>query len=152
MENGRQFDVNIYRKRVNEVVQLEILRGEQKRKFWLPVQESKDDQDRFLDMVTPEKNLIPRLGVLVIDINEELKKILPVLRKENGVLVAARAADAPYWNYGLIPGDIICQLNREPVLTIENLQLILEKYQKGDAVVLEVQRRIEMIYVAFEIE
>ena len=152
MENGRQFDVNIYRKRVREVIQLEILRGEKKRKFWLPVQESKDDQDRFLDMVTPEKNLIPRLGVLVIDIDEKLKKILPALRKENGVLVAARAADAPYWNYGLIPGDIICQLNRQSVATIDDLQLLLEKYQKGDAVVLEVQRRNEMIYVAFEIE
>ena len=68
------------------------------------------------------------------------------------MLVAARAADAPYWNYGLIPGDIICQLNRQSVATIDDLQLLLEKYQKGDAVVLEVQRRNEMIYVAFEIE
>jgi len=29
-----------------------------------------DDADRFLAMVTPEKNLIPRLGVLALGLSE----------------------------------------------------------------------------------
>jgi serine protease Do len=152
MENGRQFEVNLYRKSINEVVQLEILRGKQKKKFWIPAQESKENQDLLLEMVTPEKNLIARLGVLVLDLDESLKKVMPVLRKEEGVVVVARAVDAPFLNLGLIPGDIIFQLNNQAVPNIENLRLQLQTYQAGDAIVLEVQRRNELIFVAFEIE
>ena len=50
------------------------------------------DPDRFASQVTPEKNLIPRLGILGIELDDEVRKALPGLRGEAGVLVAARAA------------------------------------------------------------
>ena len=34
MENGRQFEVNLYSRRVGRVVKLDVLRNTEKRKFW----------------------------------------------------------------------------------------------------------------------
>lgn len=152
MENGRQFEVNLYRRRVNEVVVLEILRGSKKEKFWIPVKERDDDENRFLEMVEPDKNLVPELGILAINLEKNVRSLLPPLRKEGGVLVAARSVERPYWGFGLIPGDIIYSVNKKSVEDIGKLRQLLSEYKEGDAIVLEVERRRELIYVAFEME
>lgn len=64
LENGRPFDVNLYRKRIGGTVALEIGRGPQRSTIRVPVIERRETTDQFRDMVTPEQNLIPRLGIL----------------------------------------------------------------------------------------
>jgi len=62
MENGRQFDVNLYSRSVGDHVILEIQRGEIDKIIKVEIRERPNDPGRFSDMVSPERNLIPKLG------------------------------------------------------------------------------------------
>ena len=48
--------------------------------------------------------------------------MLPDLRHEYGVVVAARSPNAPYTRGALEPGDVIYEINRTPVVTIKALR------------------------------
>ena len=62
----------------------------------MPVIERDDDPQRFADMVNPDDNLVSKLGILGIEINEKLSEMLPDLRHEYGIVVAARLRNPPY--------------------------------------------------------
>ena len=49
-------------------MKLEILRGTEKMTLYVPAIEQPDHMDELLDAVNPENSLIPRLGVLAIDL------------------------------------------------------------------------------------
>src|ERR1700732_2474449 len=56
----------LYLHRLDQVVKLEILRGNEKKILYVPAIESRDHMDELLDAVNPDNSLIPRLGVLAI--------------------------------------------------------------------------------------
>ena len=57
----------------------EILRGTEKKTLYVPAIEQHDHMDELLDAVNPENSLIPRLGVLAIDITDDLRSRLSLL-------------------------------------------------------------------------
>ncbi len=152
MENGRQFNVHLYGRPVGERVTMEILRDGERMSVPVPVYERSDDTNRFTFMVTPEDNLISRLGILALDLSPQAKALLPGLRSQSGVLVAARSPDAIYGRVALMPGDVIVSLNESPVTSLVQLQRSIEAVRIGQAVVLHVERRGKMEFVAFEME
>jgi serine protease Do len=152
MENGRQLDVNLYRRPIGEKVALNILRGSDKRTVRVTVIEREDVHTRFSDLVNPEENLIPRLGILCLDINNTVRRAMPDIRRDYGVVVAARSADAPYQADGLRAGDVIYSMNRARVLDLKTLRVEAEKLKIGDSVVCHVERDGQLMYVAFEMD
>ena len=152
MENGRQLDVNIYRRAVGERVALEVERGGSARTYTVTVVERDDDPGRFADLVSPEQNLVPELGILGIELDAEITAALPRLRERSGVLVAARAASARAWEQGFEPGDVIHSLNGASVESLAGLRTAAAKLRSGDAAVAQVERRATLLYVAFEVE
>ncbi len=152
MENGRQFDVNLYRRPIGETVTLEIQRGSQELAFRVRVVEQTNDQGRFADMVTPEKNLIPQLGILGIDIDSEVALLLPSPRKLGGVLVALRSSSSPYWGKGFLPGDVIYSINAKEIKNLANLRVQLAELKSGDPVAFQVQRGNALTFIALDLE
>lgn len=152
MENGRQFDVNLYKYSIGEQVNVEIVRGAERKVVQVEVAERPDDLDRFVDLVNPQENLIPKLGILGIDINRRIEEMLPGLRKRFGVLVAAISADTPIASDILRPGDVIYSINGTEVTSLSNLRTELDKLSAGDAVVLHIQRLRKMMYLPLELE
>jgi len=102
--------------------------------------------------VNPDKNLIPKLGVLGVEIDRKLAAMLPDLRKQYGIVVAARAAGFEVPEVDLRPGDVIYAINNEPTATVAALTTALGQMKSGDAVVLQVERGGQLMYVAFEME
>jgi S1-C subfamily serine protease len=99
------------------------------------------------------ENLIPRLGVLALDLDERLVKMLPVLRVQAGVVVASTAArgiDAR--EGGLAAGDVVYAVNRKPVASVKELRAALDAFKSGDAVVLHLERRGELMFLPFTVE
>ena len=139
MENGRQLTVNLYNKPISGRVHLEVLRGEEELSFEVAVVERSDDPSRFVDFVDPERNLQP-LGILCLEIDERVARLLPKTRKPARGIVAARAPGAPYWKGGFEPGDILHSLNGLPVRGLDALQVRVEALTVGDAVVFQVER------------
>jgi serine protease Do len=152
MENGRQFEVNLYRRAVGDTVMVEVLRAGTPMKFPVAVAEREDDPTRFSDMVTPERNIVPRLGVLAIDIDERIASMLGELRTAHGVLVAAISADAPAAEHALAAGDVIVAFNGTPVTTLADLRSAVGRLPTRAAVVLQVQRFGQLMFVAIELE
>ena len=152
MENGRQFDVNLYGHRIGDLVTLDVLRGSQKLTFRVRVIEREDDFGHLLEMVTPENSLVPKLGILGLDIDGQIAKILFPPRKLGGVLIAARSPGSPYWQAEFLPGDVIYAINGKEITSLASLRARLAELQTGDPIVVQVQRQETLRFIAFEIE
>jgi len=152
MENARQFDVNLYRKDLGESVVLEVQRGAETLKFPVQVVERQDDPGRFIEMVTRERNLIPELGILGLDLTAPIMGLLPPLRVPTGVVVAAQAADSPTGGDPFLPGDVIHSVNRESVSDLPGLRAIMAKFRIYDPVVVQIERQGGLRYISFEIQ
>ncbi len=151
LENGRQFEVNLYRRAVGDTVKLGVQRGGQKLAIEVSVVERPEDPDRFELMVTPEKNTVPRLGILAIELDDEVRALLPRLRGEDGVVVAARAGGGSLED-GPQPGDVIYSLNGVSVRSLAELRSAADRLKTGDAVVLQVERRGQLLFLASHVE
>jgi serine protease Do len=152
MENGRQFDVNLYGHPPGEAVTIRVLRGSQELTAQVPVVERQDDMNRLSVMVSPEENLVRRLGILAIDLTPGTAALLPVVRVNSGAVVAARSPDAIYGRVALQPGDIIHTLNRTPIGNLAELRRALDGIDPGQPVVLQIERRGRLEFMAFEFE
>ena len=95
MENARQFDVNIYQRAIGDVVAIQALRGSNEIAATVVVLEREDDPSRLAEMVTRDQNMIGKLGILGTELNQEIREMLPPLRRSAGVVVAARLAEGP---------------------------------------------------------
>ena len=62
LENGRQLEVNIYRRAPGQLVTLEVVRGDRALKLSVPVSERPRDPDALRQMVSPDANLVRGLG------------------------------------------------------------------------------------------
>ena len=151
MENARQLAVHLYRKPVGDTVSIEVQRGAEKLTFKVKVIERQDDPQRFADMVDPEKNIVNRLGILCIEINQQVAQMLPDLRKPYGVVVAARAAGSPY-STELNPGDVIHAVDSEPITSVAALRAALDKHKPGDPTILQIERDGRLMYLDLEQE
>ncbi len=151
LENGRQFDVTLYRKRIGGSVALEVGRGLQRVTIRVPVAERREGTERFRDLVTPDENLIPRLGILALDLTPELVEAIPGLRSENGVVVAAVANESE-GPAGLLGGDVIYSVNGGMVRSLTDLRAAIVGLQPGGTVVLQVGRQGQMRFLTVTLE
>ena len=153
MENARQFQVNLYPRGVGEVVTLEVLRGDLRATYAVSPVERPGDPDRFQTMVRPAEHLVPRLGILALNLTPEIAAMIPGLRQTRGVVVAASSDRAvPARGEPLIPGDVIHALNGRAVGSLVGLRAALDELGTGDAIVLQVERAGELRYVTLTLE
>ena len=152
MRNARQFELHLYRYRMGQKVNLEVLRGTSKMMYEVPVRDQEDDPERFADMVDPVKNLVPKLGILGIAIDQQLVAMLPGLRKPYGVVVAAQGGDSPYTGDSLKLGDVIYSVNTGPVTTVDALRSAIDGLHETDPLVLQVERNGKLLYLTMIIE
>jgi serine protease Do len=152
IDSARQFEDDIYRRQGGEKIALEIQRGSQRLTVSTEVKEQATNWDPLASLASPEKNLVPRLGILCIEINKEVAQLLPDLRRSYGVIVAAKAAQGQAQFVDLQPGDIIHSVNNVPVALLSAFQEMIDGFQRGDAVVLQIERDGKFRFVAFEME
>jgi serine protease Do len=142
----------LYLHRIDQVVKLDILRGDEKKTLYIPAIEHRDHMDELLDAVSPDNSLIPHLGVLAMDLTSDLSARLGSLRISSGVVVIGRAADLIMPDSGLQAGDIIHQLNTTRIDTVQTLRDTVGPLKSGDAVVLQIEREGGLMYLSFEME
>jgi serine protease Do len=151
MENARQFDVNLYGRKPGGTVNLEVGRALQRLTIRVPLVERRDPSDLFRDLVTPEKNLIGRLGILGLDLTPELARMIPGVRDEHGVVVAGLATDLQ-GAAGPAAGDVIYGLNGERVRTLAELRAAVDPIAAGSTAVLQVGRQGQLRFLTVTVE
>jgi len=153
MENGRQLQVGLYRRLVGDVVTLEILRDGQILSVPVAMTERRDPFAELAAPADPRENLVPQLGILGVTLDRRIENVLPALRVRTGVVVASTVAGAiDTREGGLAAGDIIYSLNRAPIAGLADLHSLLDKVKTGDSIVLQLERRGELMYLAFTAE
>lgn len=149
LRNARQLESYIYRSPMKEKVTLEVLRGKDALRIDVPVIDSIDDPQRFADMVNPRDNLVPKLGILAMGIDKNLAALLPGLRHNYGVVVAAGSSPTDLnTGTGLQPGDVIYSVNKAPVATVEALRKKIDEFKTGDEVAMQIERSGRLMFVA----
>jgi serine protease Do len=152
MENARQLDVNLYRRAPGDTVTLSVRRGPLSLDVPVRVVERPEDPDRFLSLVTPERNLVPRLGVLALELDDDLRRSLGPLRGSEGVLVAGRSGSSAGAEDDLRPGDVVHAVNGVSVRGLAELRSAATRPAAGEPLVLHVERAGRLLYVVVEAE
>jgi serine protease Do len=152
MENGRQLHVGLYRRFVGDIVKLDIARDGTR--LALPVaMTEREEAASIMPTADPREHLVARLGILGVTIDRFLTQALPVVRVDAGVLVASTVSGAlSTRDDRLEPGDVIWAVNRAAITTLAELRRVLDSARAGDAIVLHLERRGELRYLAFEVE
>jgi serine protease Do len=147
-----QLSAALYLHSLDQVLRLEVLRGKDKLTLFIPAIEHRDQMDELFDAADPEKNLIPRIGIIAVDLTPDLISKVGDLRMKSGVVVLGRAADLILPDTGLQTGDVIHSLNTTPIPDTAALREAIQKLKTGDAVVLQVERSDGLTYLSFEME
>ena len=150
LENARQFGVNIYQ-RAGETIKLEILRGKEKLTKSVAVRERPRDTEQILSIVNQDTNLVPKLGLLALNVDEKVTPLLPPLRRLSGVVVAGVSADFVGHSDAFYPGDIIYAVNDGKVGSVAELEAALRAAQRGETVAVQVERLGQLQFLVVEI-
>jgi serine protease Do len=150
VENARQFHVNLYPHSIGDRVRVEIQRGATPRAYDVTIAERAGDAAGLVDLVTPERNVVRRLGILALTLDDRLSASLGPLRARGGVVVAAAAPGSGAARDPLTPGDVIYSVNQESVTDVDGLRAALTRIAPGAPVVLHLERQGRLHFLAFE--
>ena len=151
--NLHQLEAYVFRLAPGTTVTLRIQRGTGE--LDLPVvteEQSGGELDSLADRVDPAQNVVPELGIVGLDLTKEVLKLIPELRRPEGVVVAARKTNAPYSGPLLQGGDVIYEVNRQVVNGVKALRTALGRLKSGQSVVLLVERNGQLIYIPLQLD
>jgi len=137
---------------LDEVMKVVVLRGNEKQTLYVAVSEHRDAMDKLMDTVDPTKSLVRRLGILAVDLNDQMRSMVSGLRISGGVVVIARAADLIGPETGLTTGDVIHSVNKTSIDSVDSLRAALQGLKPGAPVVLQIERQGQFQWLPFEME
>jgi serine protease Do len=152
IENGRQLHVNLYRRAVGDTVRVEVLRGDQPTTVTVPVSERADSLSAAMLPSDPRENVVGRLGILAATLDPKLAEVLPLRAKAGVVVASASATVLDSDNGGLQPGDVIHAVNGQWISDLPALRAAVDGVKAGTPVVLQIERRGALMYLAFTVE
>ena len=132
-------------------LQLRVLRDGRPVNLEAHVPEPERSLDGMADAANPDKHLVRPLGIIALDIDDDVQRKLH-LREARGVIVVARTLDGPSASSALLPGDAIYALNRRRVSSVEALRGAMEERSGADALVLQIERGGHFHYLVLDLE
>jgi serine protease Do len=135
----------------SDKVQVTVLRAKGQEVFNVAPVEEGQEMDQLTSLADPEKNLVPGLGIIGIEIDKRTASALRGLRDPYGIVVTARAVGSS-GEIPLLPGDVIRSLNNQPMTTLERLRSAVKAVAPGGPLVLQIQRDGKLLYVPVTLE
>ena len=128
------------------------MRGDKKDTAKVNVMFREEELERVSELFRPDTSLIPSLGIFGVTMSDQIAAMLPSLKKQYGVVVMGKAADAPYWSREFKAGDVIHAVNTKLITTLEQLKSELDNLRSGSPVAMQVERRGKLFYISFEVD
>jgi serine protease Do len=147
-QDPRALSVLLFQKKVGDVTSFKIQRGTGVLTVNVPVTEREGDPESILDPTQSASNIIPKLGIVGIEITDSVARLIPPTRISGGILVTALTAGGNASLFGLQPGDVLHSLNRTPLDSLETLRKALAGLKPGDALVFSMERGGQLNYIA----
>jgi serine protease Do len=134
---------------------LTVLRGGDQKQFSLKVATRPEDEAAVGRGDAPEgepesKDAAPRLGLSLAPLTPELQGKLG-LEGDDGVVVTNVQPDGPADRAGLRRGDLILEVNRQPVRRPDDVKAALGKLKESDLVLLRVRRGDQSSFLTLRI-
>jgi serine protease Do len=146
-----QLEANVSSQPPGTVATLRVRRGEDRLEVPVKTGEELDELHNLADTLDPVVNTISQLGVVGLDIAGPVLKIIPDLRRPEGVMVAVRNPETPYSGRPLQVGDAIYEINRRVIANVAEARKVLDRMKPGDPVVLLIEREGHLLYVPLEL-
>jgi len=138
-----------------QTASLIVLRGGEQKQFALKVAMRPEDENAVArgDFQEPEqagKEPTPKLGLSLDQITPQMQSELG-LDSDEGLVVTSVLPDGPADRANLRRGDVILEVNRQPVHRIEEVKAILAKLKENDVVLLRVRRGDQASFLTLRI-
>ena len=132
-------------------VRLEVMSGGKQQTLNVTPVEVRSDFDSVSAMADPEKNTVPELGIIGVEIDQRIAATSTGLRAPNGIIVVARTAGGAS-EVPLQPKDVIRRVNNLQISTLQQLRDATRQLTPGAPVTLQIQRESRLMYVSFTFE
>ena len=142
-----QFGIDMAAHRPGDTVTMEILREKRRIPLTMVAIENTGTDPRTSARAEPGVHTVVRLGIIGIDVDDDVATQLPRLRERSGVLVVARDEKSPGVDDPLTSGDIIHCVNAYAVRSLDGLRAILDGFTPGARIAVQVERGARMRYV-----
>lgn len=90
-------------------------------------------------------------GVAVQDLDKDQAKELGIKGKAQGVVVTSVEPDSGADRAGLLPGDVIREINRQPVKSVKEFGKVSSAVKKGDNVLILINRRGNALFLSAKV-
>jgi serine protease Do len=90
-------------------------------------------------------------GVAVQDLDRETAKELGMKGKTQGVVVTSVEPDSGADKAGLLPGDVIREINRQPVKSVKEFEKVSSAVKKGENVLMLINRRGASLFLSAKV-
>jgi serine protease Do len=131
---------------VGKTVTVEVIRKGDRKTFQVKIGELKDEKKAVV--VSEAK---PQLGMSVEEITPELAKNFG-LTETTGVVVVQVEEGTPAAEAGLRAGDVILEIDQDPVENIRRFNQKLETFEKGDTILFLVKRQGATLFLTLKVE
>ncbi len=149
-QDPRALSVLLFQKQIGDITVFRIQRGTGVLTMNVPVTERERDPESILDPTQSADNIIPKLGIVAMQITDSVAQLIPPTRSPGGILVTALTAGGNASLFGLQPGDVLHALDRTPLDSLQTLRTALAGLKPGDPVVFTIERGGQMTYIAFD--
>jgi len=135
--------------------QIEVNREGRKRTFGVELAEMPAGATEEGPETSPEESGQPEKttvfgGVAVADITDDVRSALNLPKDVQGAVIAEIDADSPAGKAGLREGDVIQEVNKQPVKSAKDLVAISKKLKANEKILLRVYSQGRSGYVALE--
>jgi serine protease Do len=130
---------------VEKVVLVEVLRKGKKMSFQVETGELKEEAE----VITPDESS-SNLGMVLQQLTPQLAQKLD-LPEKNGLLVIHVENNSPAAEAGLMPGDIILEVDQKAVMNLDEFNRRVKELKEGDTILFLVDRGGPTIYATLKI-
>jgi serine protease Do len=149
IDNVPALALEFYAHKAGDTVTLGLLRGTQPVTVTVSFVERPRGVERLKDVTDPERNAIPKLGIVGVDITQATSDQLPELRIRSGVFVVAREQESPV-AVPLVTGDVVHAVNGMVIASVDQLRAFLDGLKANAEIVLQIERDGRLMFVTIQ--
>jgi len=131
---------------IGKTVGVEVMRSSQPMNLQIKTEELKEEAEE-----TPPGEAHPYLGMDVQEITPEMAKNYGLSRSQ-GVIIVEVENGSPAEQAGLVPGDIIVEMDKKPVSNLEAFKQLLKGVKEGGTVLFLIDRGGTTIFVTLTVK
>jgi serine protease Do len=134
---------------VGSKVPLKVMRNGQEKDLTVTVGEQAGEQK--VARADEEAKEFAFAGVAVQDLDRDTAKELGLKGKTQGVVVTSVEPDSGADKAGLMPGDVIREINRQPVKSVKEFEKVSSAVKKGENVLILINRRGSSLFLSAKV-